>query len=57
MTLLEGTNPNATAHPHGVHAELLQQGAKSADTAPVKADVNVLRDLVTEVDRQTIHRM
>ena len=57
MTLLEGTNPEATSHPHGVHAELLAQGANSAAQAPVKADVNVLRDLVTDEDRSTIHRM
>ena len=55
MTLLEGTDEEATFHPYGVHAELLAQGAKSAAPVSVKADVNVLRELVTDVDRSTIH--
>ena len=42
--LLEGTAPDATAHPNGTKP-------------PIAADIAVMHDLVTDEERAMIHRM
>lgn len=56
LTMLEGTNEQATAHPHGVAKATEGLGPADASKTNAKADVEVLRDLITDKDKNEILR-